>query len=157
MVKLSIAAVASLALGLGACADSYGPKQTGGTLVGAGLGGLAGSQIGHGTGRLVAVGAGTLLGALLGGEVGRSLDRSDQLYAERASHRALESGRSGQPVEWRNPDSGHAGWTTPQPAYQTETGQYCREFTQTVLIGGRQEQAYGTACRQPDGTWKVVS
>jgi len=157
MRTLSISAVVILAIGLGACADSYGPKQTGGTLVGAGLGGLAGAHVGHGTGRLVAVGAGTLLGALLGGEVGRSLDKSDRLYAERASHQALETSRSGQPVEWRNPDSGHQGWTTPQPAYKNEVGQYCREFTQTVLIGGRQEQAYGTACRQPDGTWKVIS
>ena len=157
MRSLSISVVVILALGLGACTDPYGPKQAGGTLIGAGLGGLAGSQIGHGTEQLVAVGAGTLLGALLGGEVGKSLDKSDQLYAERASHRALESGRSGQAVEWRNPDSGHGGSTTPQPAYQTQNGQYCREFTQTVLIGGREEQAYGTACRQPDGTWKVVS
>lgn len=157
MRTLAIGTVAALALGLGACADSYGPKQTGGTLVGAGLGGLAGAHIGHGTGRLVAVGAGTLLGALLGGEVGRSLDKSDRLYAERAGQQALETARTGQPVEWRNPDSGHEGWTTPQRTYQTESGQYCREFSQTVLIGGRQEQAYGTACRQPDGTWKVIS
>jgi surface antigen len=157
MRTVSIALVAALALGVSACADQQGPKQTGGTLVGAGLGGLAGAQIGHGTGRLVAVGAGTLLGALLGGEVGKSLDKSDQLYAERANQQALESAPTGTNVPWRNPDSGHEGWTTPQRTYQTQTGQYCREFTQTVLIGGRQEQAYGTACRQPDGTWKVVS
>jgi surface antigen len=36
-------------------------------------------------------------------------------------------------------------------------GAYCREFQQTVSIGGREERAYGTACRQPDGSWKVVS
>jgi surface antigen len=39
----------------------------------------------------------------------------------------------------------------------TRTGAYCREFQQTVTIGGKTESAYGTACRQPDGTWKVVS
>ena len=26
-----------------------------------------------------------------------------------------------------------------------------------VNIGGKTEQAYGTACRQPDGSWKVVN
>jgi hypothetical protein len=36
-------------------------------------------------------------------------------------------------------------------------GRYCREFQQTVTIGGRTESAYGTACRQADGTWEVVS
>jgi surface antigen len=157
MRSITISAVVALGVALGACAESYGPKQTGGTLVGAGLGGLAGAHIGHGTGRLVAVGAGTLLGALLGSEVGRSLDKADQVYAERASQQALETAPSGTQVQWRNPDSGHEGWTTPQRTYQTQTGQYCREFTQTVMIGGRQEQAFGTACRQPDGTWKVVS
>lgn len=33
---------------------------------------------------------------------------------------------------------------------------YCREYTRTVTIGNRQEVAYGTACYQPDGSWKIV-
>jgi len=37
------------------------------------------------------------------------------------------------------------------------SGRYCREFLQEVLIGGRKEQAYGTACRQPDGSWEVIA
>jgi hypothetical protein len=32
----------------------------------------------------------------------------------------------------------------------------CREFEQTIMIGGQPQQAYGTACRQQDGTWKIV-
>ena len=35
-------------------------------------------------------------------------------------------------------------------------GTYCREYQQTVTIDGKQERSYGTACRQPDGTWKIV-
>ena len=35
-------------------------------------------------------------------------------------------------------------------------GSQCREFQQTVMVDGRSEQIYGTACRQPDGTWKVI-
>ncbi len=35
-------------------------------------------------------------------------------------------------------------------------GQYCREYQQTVTVGGRSEQAYGTACMQPDGAWRIV-
>lgn len=34
---------------------------------------------------------------------------------------------------------------------------YCREFTKVVTIGGRAQNAYGKACRQPDGSWQVVS
>ena len=32
----------------------------------------------------------------------------------------------------------------------------CREFQQTIMIGGQPQRAYGTACHQPDGTWKIV-
>ena len=37
------------------------------------------------------------------------------------------------------------------------SGRYCREFQQRVSIGGKTEEAYGTACRKPDGSWEVVS
>lgn len=35
--------------------------------------------------------------------------------------------------------------------------QTCREFQQKILIDGKEQSAYGTACRQPDGSWRVVS
>jgi surface antigen len=35
-------------------------------------------------------------------------------------------------------------------------GTWCREYRTTVTVGGLAQQAFGTACRQPDGTWKVV-
>ena len=34
--------------------------------------------------------------------------------------------------------------------------QYCREYMQEVVIGGEKKKAYGQACRQPDGNWKIV-
>jgi surface antigen len=144
-----------LSLGLAACADQYGPKESIGTLVGAGLGGLAGSQIGHGSGKLAATGAGVLLGGLLGNQVGRSLDRADRTYAERTSQQALEYNPSGQSAEWRNPDSGNYGYVTPQRPYQDASGRFCREYQQTIYVGGQAQQGYGTACRQPDGSWQV--
>ncbi|MEC7702840.1 MAG: glycine zipper 2TM domain-containing protein, partial [Pseudomonadota bacterium] len=69
-------------LALGACENSNFNKEQFGTVSGAVLGGLAGSQVGSGSGRLWAVGAGTLLGAFLGSEVGKSLDKADLVYAE---------------------------------------------------------------------------
>jgi surface antigen len=46
---------------------------------------------------------------------------------------------------------------TPTRTYQQSSGEYCREYQQTVTVGGKTQEAYGTACRQPDGTWKIVS
>lgn len=152
----SIALAAALVMALSACQNT-GPKQGAGTVLGGIAGGLLGSQVGGGKGRLVAVGAGALLGALVGSEIGKSLDNADRAAMAQTTQTSLETAPSGTTSSWRNPDSGNYGTITPQPAYQSSAGQYCREFQQTVTVGGREESAYGTACRQPDGTWKVVS
>jgi surface antigen len=145
-----------MAVSLAAC-ENAGQKQVGGTVVGGALGGLLGAQVGSGTGQLAATAAGALLGALAGSEVGKSLDRADRMYAARTTQSALETNKSGTASSWTNPDSGHSGAVTPVRTYQTAQGEYCREFQQTVTIDGKSESAYGTACRQPDGSWKIVS
>jgi len=43
--------------------------------------------------------------------------------------------------------------TDPGAPYRTDT---CREYQSTTQINGRPQQVYGTACRQPDGSWRVV-
>ena len=151
-----MAVVTVLAIGLAACSNA-GPKQTGGALLGGVGGAVAGAQFGQGTGRLAAVAAGTLLGALIGSEVGSSLDNADKAAMAQTTQTTLESAPAGTSSTWRNPDSGHYGTVTPTKTYQSSSGQYCREFAQTVNIGGRTEEAYGTACRQPDGTWQIVN
>jgi surface antigen len=77
--------------------------------------------------------------------------------AAEAAQRAFEQNRTGQSTAWKNPDSGNSGSVTPTRTYQLANGQYCREYNQTILIGGQQHQAYGTACRQPDGSWQIQS
>ena len=86
-----------------------------------------------------------------------SLDRADRIYASRAVSHSLEHESSGNATAWRNPDSGNAGEVTPTRTYQTPTGGYCREYQHAVTVGGKSETAYGTACRQPDGSWKIRS
>ena len=151
------AAVAVTAIGLAGCAQDAGNKEIGGTLLGAAGGGLLGSQFGGGSGQLIATAAGVFLGGLLGQQVGSSLDKADQAYAARAYSQSLETAPSGQTTAWHNPDSGHSGSYTPVRTYQTDGGRYCREFQQTVQVGGETQSAYGTACRQPDGSWEIVS
>jgi surface antigen len=151
-----MALVGVVALGLAAC-EQQGPKQTIGTLGGAAVGGLAGSQIGKGEGQLIAVGAGVLLGALVGSEIGKSLDKADQTYAAQTTNEALEHNRTGQPSSWSNPDSGNSGAVTPTRTSYNDAGQPCREFQQTIVVGGKTENAYGTACRDANGDWRIVS
>ena len=144
-------------VGLGACSQNAGDKETLGSLGGAVLGGLAGAQIGSGSGQLAATAAGALLGFFIGSEVGKSLDKSDQLYAEHTADQALETKPTGQSSTWNNPDSGNSGTFTPTRTSYTDSGQPCREYQQTVTIGGETQQAYGTACRQEDGSWRIVN
>lgn len=132
------------------------PKQTIGTLIGAGLGALAGSQIGGGKGQLVAVAIGALGGAYLGSELGKSLDAADKAYAQQNAQDGLEYNKTGQASAWRNPDSGNQGTFTPTNTYQTAAGENCREFETTIFVDGEQETGTGRACRQPGGTWKIV-
>jgi surface antigen len=158
MIPLIRRAASVIALSaLCACTDSgYGPKQTVETLAGAGLGGLAGATLFDGNARIAGAAAGTLLGAFLGNEAGKSLDRADATYANRAEAHALEYAPAGAATPWRNPDIGSYGTVTPVRTFEAYDG-YCREFQHKAKIGGRTEQVWGTACRSPDGAWQVVN
>lgn len=154
----AISMVGVLMIGLVACeSNEYGQKQTGGAILGGVVGGLLGSQVGGGKGQLAATAAGTVLGVFLGSSVGKSLDKADRLYASQTANSALERNPSGQASTWSNPDSGHSGTVTPTRTVENVDGSPCREYETTVVIGGKTETAYGRACRQSDGTWKVVN
>lgn len=156
-MKKTLIGLTLCALALTGCAPGTGPNQQGGTLLGAGTGALIGSAFGHGHGRLAAVAVGTLAGAMVGQEIGRSLDQQDNQEMERTAQQSLETLPSNQTGSWHNPDNDHSGTLTPTRTYQTAQGNYCREYLQTVVVAGNEESAYGTACREPDGSWKIIN
>jgi hypothetical protein len=45
----------------------------------------------------------------------------------------------------------------PTRDFRDSSGQYCREYQRTAIIGGQQQPVYGTACLMPDGAWRIVS
>jgi hypothetical protein len=61
----------------------------------------------------------------------------------------------GETIQWQ--DAGAYGSVTTTRDGTSSQNRYCREFQKTVTIGGQTEQAYGTACMQPDGAWEVIS
>ncbi len=156
MHRKALAPLAAAALILAACEDA-GQKETAGTVIGGVAGAVLGSQVGSGSGRIVATAIGTLAGAMIGSEIGKSLDRADQLAMAEAEEKA-HTAPIGEKIVWSNPDSGHSGSVTPiRDGRNAQTNAYCREYQTTVLIDGEEQAAFGTACRQPDGSWKVVS
>jgi surface antigen len=116
---------------------------------------LAGANVGKGRGRLVAVAAGTVMGAFLGGEIGRSLDRADRVSIAKARQQA-HFVPVGEAIQWSNPDSGNHGEIRPVREGRSNGGRYCREYQNNIVINGQSQQAYGAACRQPDGSWQVI-
>src|ERR1700682_1847146 len=111
-----VLAVAWVGAALAACSADSGPKEVGGTLVGAGAGALIGNAIGGAAGnRAVGTLAGAAIGGLLRQRIRAALDDEDKRRAYAAQVQALESGPSGAPVAWRNPDSGRYGSIGPGP------------------------------------------
>jgi surface antigen len=137
-------------IALTGCASYQGEHEQTGMVVGGVLGGLLGSQVGEGGGRTAAIIVGTLIGTAIGGSVGQSMDETDRIKTTRS----LETIRTGVPTSWQNPDSGNSYTVTPTRTYESE-GSPCREYTIDAVIGGKREDVYGTACRQPDGSWKT--
>ena len=153
--------IAVFSLGLAGCrTDGSMGKQTGGAILGGIAGGLLGSRVGKGRGRQVATIAGAVLGSLVGSSIGRQLDERDRLLMGRRTQTTLARGKTNVAGTWVNPDSGNRGTITPRRTYRVQRGsttRYCREFQQTITVGGKTERAYGRACRQPDGSWRIVN
>ncbi len=126
-------------------------RQLIGGLIGGATGGLLGSQIGKGDGNIAAIVGGAILGLIVGGSIGRSMDRIDQ----NCVGQTLEHAEDGRAVAWQNPDTGVRYQVTPEQTYRDNSGRYCREYTTTSVVGGKSQQVYGTACRQPDGSWQL--
>ena len=154
MKNVVIATVLATTL-LTGCAGTYNKATTG-----AALGAITGTALAYGLGKdsskknlwLVA-GAG--LGALVGNNIGAQLDERDRLLAGQTLQHTLEQAPTNAVGSWNNPDSGNSGTVTPTVTRYTD-GQPCREFTTTIDVGGQPQQGYGTACRQADGSWKIV-
>jgi surface antigen len=163
IVRKRSAAVAVLIAFLAmSCASSSSLQQTWqedkkaivGGLGGAAAGGLIAAAITKSPAGIV---GGALLGGLVGGAVGTYLDQRDKELQQQATMKALETTPSGSSIPWRNPNTGHSGSVTPVKTYQEPSGQYCREYQQVITVGGEKQTAYGTACRMPDGSWKITS
>ena len=90
MKKLLVVAAVSVIV-LSGCITS---NQQGGTLIGAAAGGLLGSQIGNGTGKLVATGLGVLAGAMAGQAVGQHMDRPPTIVYKEAAPNGVVAPRS---------------------------------------------------------------
>ena len=148
--KILLSTLLAASVAVSGCASYQGQQEQTGMVIGGILGGVLGNQVGGGHGRTAAIIAGTLAGAAIGGAIGHNMDENDR----RRTAQTLETVRTGVTSRWRNPDTGNDYTVVPTRTYESAEGP-CREYTIDAVIGGRNETVYGTACRQPDGSWQV--
>ena len=150
MKKLMLVGLVSLPL-ISGCAT----KMETGAVVGALTGGALAYGLGQDSSKKelwTVLGIG--LGAMIGQNIGKQLDERDRYLMAQTFEHTMEKAPTNSTGQWQNPDTGHGGTITPTNTIVTN-GTPCREFTQTVSIGGQMQEAYGTACRQADGSWKI--
>ena len=140
-------------LSLAACQTS---NELAGTIIGGTAGAMVGDQVGSGSGNKAAIALGAIIGASAGRAIGASLDQTSRNQMGNSTFQSLNSGER---ISWNNPNnSGGAASGTTQITNigRTSDGRECREYLNTVNIGGQQQTAYGTACRSPGGSWQIV-
>lgn len=121
-------------------------------VIGGVVGGVVGAQVGEGSGRTVAIIVGTLAGAMIGRQIGETMDDVDRMRTARS----LNDSRTGQSTTWVNPDTGYEYTVTPTRTYEEGRGP-CREFSLNATVDGQPDQeVFGTACLQADGSWILV-
>lgn len=160
MTKRIMPLALCMVLLLSACANTEGEKRNAkaiGGIVGFVVGSLLGSSIGDGAGQQVTRGVGAILGAYIGSELALRLVEGDIELFNDAVDDGMENNDTGEQTTWENPDSGNAGSVTPTTdTYETVENTECRDFESTIVVEDEVETANGRACRQPDGSWKIV-
>lgn len=138
-----------------ACQQTAGNNSSTGALIGGVTGALAANHIGKGSGKVAATMLGAFAGAVIGSEIGQYMDSLDK---QKANEAFTESTKApvGRTITWNNPESGHSGSFKTVRDGTSSNGEYCREYQSKVTIGGKVENAYGTACRRPDGSWEII-
>jgi surface antigen len=123
-----------------------------GGVLGGAAGAAVGSTIGKGSGNTAAIVGGAIIGIIVGGSIGRAMDEVDQ----NCVGQTLEHAPDGETIVWTNAETRTDYRVTPTRTYDSN-GRSCREYVSTAIVGGRAQQVYDRACRQPDGSWQLVS
>lgn len=137
---------------LGGCAGENRPGmgEVIGTVGGAVAGGVLGNKVGGGSGQKIATVIGAMAGGLAGHWIGKNVDENVRRKAAAAEAQALDTGET---ITWA--EGQDTGTVEIVRSGRNDRGETCREFSHTVQIGGRDEQAYGVACRDAAGDWRV--
>ena len=83
----------------------------------------------------------------------QSLADSDVQLASRSMQSTLERAPDGATRSWVNEQTGHRGSLTPTRTYVNESGSFCREYREELVIGADSGSFRQSACRDENARW----
>ncbi|MGH6619286.1 MAG: glycine zipper 2TM domain-containing protein [Alphaproteobacteria bacterium] len=124
-----------------------------GGLVGAAAGGFTGSRFSKSSDTLAATAIGALIGAAAGRHAGGGIARSEEVCFSQSFEHVADR----ETIAWMDPVEGVHYAVTPTKTVKALDGRYCREYTARATVNGQAAGTFGTACRQPDGSWELIN
>ena len=119
----------------------------------AAAGGFTGSQYGRVEDTLSATAIGALIVAAVGHAGGGGIARSEEVCFSQSFEHVADR----ETIAWMDPVEGVHYAVTPTRTVKDSDGRYCREYTARATVNGQAAGTFGTACRQPDGSWELVN
>ena len=101
------------------------------------------------------IAASVIMGGVAGGALGNYLGKDNAEKHVQTNLNALNTLGPGQTASWTDTQAGSSGSTTVNRVFTAANGQPCKAYTETVKTPQRSVTEQATACRQPDGSWKV--
>ena len=92
-------------------------------------------------------------GQLVPGLIGQQMTEQDRSRVRLA----LDTNANNQPTAWQGARGSASYKVTPVRTFSEAQGTRCRDFDTQATIDGRHQRIRGTACRQPDGSWRPLS
>ncbi|MGQ0677108.1 MAG: hypothetical protein ACT4N4_13615 [Rhodospirillales bacterium] len=151
-----------IALSVGLVATGAAPSRAGDLdpLFGGLIGGGLGAGIGYAAGKSKGAAIGGILGLGLGAIIAAAADQDSRrhhryvAYAPPPAYVPPPAPPVYAPPAYE-PGYQAAPYNPYAPSQHSQT--YCRQYNGTVNIDGKHYPSYGTACLQPDGTWRIVN
>jgi surface antigen len=92
-------------------------------------------------------------GQLVDGYIGQQMTDDDRNRVRRA----LEETGDNRSSTWQGGQGRVSYKVTPVRTFAGAGGSRCRDFDTQASIDGRHQKIRGTACRQPDGSWRPLT
>jgi surface antigen len=100
---------------------------------------------------------GVAVGGLVGNSIGHTMDEENSRSVGSGTATSTSIYSDPSPIAYNSYAPNYVAPPTPPPIYvNQQSGAYCREYSQEIRIDGQIQESYGTACLQPDGSWRVV-